>query len=248
MAHPSEATLRNGKDVLAAADQGIDRTTLRIGSVCAVLGAVVALVFSILEPRVDSADPIVDQLQVVTESDGWIFHHLGTLLFTLLITAALYVVSRTLADRGVEVWRHLAVGSLLVSTPIAFITVALDGYATKAAADAAAGGGNVALAAGTAFVYAVWGVFMLETILYLGVTPILFGLAVSRSRVYPAAFGWPVILVGLLSVTAGVLGTADGPSATFDVLFTISTGLLTLWLLAIGVMLWRRAPTAAAEA
>lgn len=247
MARSDEEVL--GKEqALAAADQGMDRATLRIGSVCAILGAVLAAVFSILEPRVNSADPILDQLRVVTESDGWIFHHLGTLLFTLLITAALYVVSRTLVGRDVEVWRHVAVGSLLVSTPVAFITVGLDGYATGAAADAAAAGGNGGLAAGTTLVYAVWGVFMLETIMYLGVTPILFGVAVRRSRVYPAAFGWPAILAGLLSLTAGFLGTATGPSATFDVLFTISTGLLTLWLLAIGVRLWRRAPTAAPPA
>jgi hypothetical protein len=201
-------------------------------------------VLTILEPRLGFDDPVADQLRVVAESDGWIAYHLGTLLFMLLIAAALYVVGQSLVGQGVEVWLHLGVGSLLVSTPVALISVGLDGYASRAADDAVASGGNGALSTGTTLVYAVWGVSMLETIMYLGVTPILFGLAVAWSRIYPAAFGWPVILVGLLSVTAGVLGTLYGPSATFEVLFTISAGLLTLWVLAIRVVLWRRSPAA----
>jgi hypothetical protein len=224
-----------------------DRTTLRLGAGCAVLGAVVALVTNFLHPRLsDFGDPVAEELRLVAQSGGWIAIHLGILLGTLLITAGLYVASRTLVDQGVEAWRRLAVGSLLVSTPVTIITLGIDGYATKAVADALAGGGPAALAAGAAVAHVGWGVFMLLTITYLGITPILFGMAVAGSRVYPAAFGLPVVVLGLVALVAGVLGTVDGPSATFFLLFSISSGLLTLWVLAIGILLWRRVPVVAA--
>jgi hypothetical protein len=223
-----------------------DRTTLRLGSASAIVGALIALVTNLVHPRpADFNDPVAEELRLVAESDGWIAIHLGILLGTLLITAGLYVASRTLIDQGVEAWRRLAVGSLLVSTPVLFITLGIDGYATKEAADAVAGGGSAALAAGTALVHAGWGVFTLFVITYVGITPFLFGLAIAGSRVYPAAFGWPVAALGLVSVVAGVLGTIDGPSATFFILFIISSGLLTLWVLAIGVLLWRQVPAGA---
>jgi hypothetical protein len=80
----------------------------------------------------------------------------------------------------------------------------------------------------------------------VGITPMLFGMAIAGSRVYPAAFGWPVVALGLVSVVAGVLGTFDGPSATFFLLFIISSGLLTLWVLAVGILMWRQVPVGAA--
>jgi hypothetical protein len=224
-----------------------DRTTLRIGSASAVLGALIALVTNLLHPRpADFDQPVAEEIRLVAESGGWIAIHLGILLGTLLITAGLYVASRTLVDRGVEAWRRLAVGSLLVSTPVLFITLGIDGYATKTAADAVAGGGEAALAAATALVHAGWGIFMLFVITYVGITPILFGMALAGSRVYPVAFGWPVAALGLVSVVAGVLGTVDGPSATFFLLFMISSGLLTLWVLGVGILMWRQVPVGAA--
>jgi hypothetical protein len=223
-----------------------DRTMLRLGSASAILGALLALVTNFLHPRLsDYDDPVAEELRVVAESDGWIAIHLGILLATLLITAGLYAASRTLVDQGVETWRRMAVGSLLISTPVTIATLGVDGYATKAVADALVGGGQAALAAGTAVRHVGWGFAMLLTITFLGVTPILFGLAVAKSEVYPAAFGWPVVVLGLVSLVAGVLGTVDGPSATFFLVFWIASGLLTLWVLGLGISMWRRVSEAA---
>ena len=63
-----------------------DRTTLRLGSGSAILGALLALVTNFLHPRLsDYDDPVAEELRVVAESDGWIAIHLGILLATLLI-------------------------------------------------------------------------------------------------------------------------------------------------------------------
>jgi hypothetical protein len=219
-----------------------DRSTLRIGSACAIFGGVLALITNLLHPRLSEFDDYVTgELRLVADSDGWIPVHLGLLLGTLLISAGLYVASRTLADQGVDGLRRLAVGSLLVGTAVAVVTLVFDGYATKAVADAwAAAQDDVTLAAGTAVAELGWAAFMGLVIVYLGTTPMLIGLAVARSRVYPAAFGWPVVILGLLAVVSGVMGVLDGPSTTFFLLFTVASGLLTLWVIGIGILLWRR--------
>jgi hypothetical protein len=73
----------------------------------------------------------------------------------------------------------------------------------------------------------------------------LFGMAVAGSRVYPAAFGWPV------AARPGVrygrrAGNRRRPLGHVLLLFIISPGLLTLWVLAIGILLWRQVPVGAA--
>ncbi len=220
-----------------------DRSTLRIGSAGAIVGGVLALVTNLLHPRLTEFgdDYVPAELRSVADSDAWISIHLGLLVAVLLIAAGLYVASRTLTDQGVDGLRRLAVGSLLVGTAAAVLTVLVDGYATKAVADAwAAAQSDATLAAGTAVAEIAWALFMGMILVFLGTTPVLLGWAVARSRVYPAAFGWPVVVLGLLSVAASVMGVLDGPSATFIVLFTISSGLLTIWVIGIGIVLWRR--------
>jgi hypothetical protein len=129
---------------------------------------------------------------------------------------------------------------LLVSAPVAVLTLAVDGYATKQVADAAASGG-IEFAAGAAVVHIGWALFMALTISFIGFTPALFGLATARSGIYPAWLGWGAVVLGLVAVVTGVVGTLDGPSAAFFVAFTAVSGLLTLWVLVLGVLLGRRA-------
>ncbi|MGH2723347.1 MAG: hypothetical protein ACRDI0_03625 [Actinomycetota bacterium] len=132
---------------------------------------------------------------------------------------------------------------------MAVVTLAIDGYATKAVADAwsAASGADQAslLAAGTAVAEVGWALFMVLVLTVLGITPILFGWAVAVSGRYPALLGWPIAVVGAGSVVASVIGLAGGPSAAFFLVFVVTSALATLWVLAIGIVLWRRAGASA---
>jgi hypothetical protein len=214
-----------------------DRDLYRVGSAGAVVGAVVALVTNLIHPRLSSYDDLVGEtLREAAGSDAWILIHLGLLLGTLLIVLGLFALARSMKGGLADGLARLALGALLVSAPVAVLTLAVDGYATKQVADA----GDAGAAAGAAVVHIGWALFMALIISFIGITPALFGLAAARSGIYPAWLGWVAALLGLAAVVVGVVGSVDGPSAGFDVAFTATSGLLTLWVLVLGVLLGRR--------
>jgi hypothetical protein len=222
-----------------------ERTILRMGAGAAVLGAIIALVANLLHPRPEDFDaPVASELAAAAESDGWIAIHLGLLLGILLIVFGLFALARSLKGTEAEPQARVALGGLLISAPVAVITLGVDGYASKAVADALAAAPTdaAAIAAGTAVAEVGWGLFMLTAITILGLTPLLFGLALAASKDWPGVFGWPVVVLGLGSIVAGLIGISGGPSPAFFIVFTATSVLITLWVLAGGIRLWMRTP------
>ena len=87
-----------------------------------------------------------------------------------------------------------------------------------------------------------WAVFMSLIITFQGITPALFGAAVVADRTWPAWLGWGAILWRRRRVRR-IIGLAAGVTSAFFLVFTISSGILTLWVLTLGVLLSRRAGT-----
>jgi hypothetical protein len=216
-----------------------ERALYRIGSWAAIVGAVVALVTNLLHPRISEyGDYIGAELQVVRDSDGWLAIHLGVLLGSLLIVLGLFAFARSLKGGPAEGWARLAIGSLLIAAPVTVMTLMVDGYATKAIADVTA---EASSGAGVAVAEIAWALFMGLIITFLGITPMLFGVAVAVDGRYPVLLGWGAALLGAVCVVDGVVGTVAGPSGAFFIVFTVASGLLTLWVLVLGVYLGRRA-------
>lgn len=217
-----------------------DRKLFRWGSWAAIVGGVILLAGNILHPRPESYDdPIAEELRIIGETDSWVQIHLGILLGFLLITFGLFALARSMKGGPAEGSARIALGSLLISTPIAVFALLIDGYAMGAIAEAAAAD-PAAMAAATVGGEIGWAGFMGLVILALGVTPALFGLAVAKDGGYPSWLGWGAFLFGLLSVGAGVWGILDGPSSAFFLVFAISSGYATLWVIGMGVLLGRR--------
>jgi hypothetical protein len=218
-----------------------DRALFRWGGMAAVAGAILLVIFNLLHPRpTDFDDAAAGELQLVADSDAWVPIHLGILLGSLLIILGLFALARSMKGTPAEGLSRLALGSLLIAAPVSVLTWAVDGYGLKAAADAAAGGQAGAVAAGMAVAEVTWGLFMFLILTFLGITPVFFGMAIAASRVYPAVLGWVAVVFGLVSVVASVWGTLAGPTAPFFLVFTVSSLVLTVFVLIAGIYLMRR--------
>lgn len=220
-----------------------ERAVLRLAAGSAVAGAVLALVGNLLHPRISEFDDPAQEL-LGKIGAAWIPIHLVILLATLLILFGLYGVVRSLKAGRAQPLARVALGTLLVAAPVAVVSLAVDGYATGAAAEAATAAATedraVAQVAFEAVEQVSWALFMALVLMVLGVAPVALGLAIAAGDEYPTVFGWPAVAVGGGSIVAGAIGYLGGPSAAFFILFTVTSGLLTLWVLALGVTLWRR--------
>lgn len=223
----------------------VERDLYRWGGIAAVVGALAALVANALHPRITDLDDATSaMIEEVARSGAWVPLHLVLIAAILLIAGGLFALARSLKGGPAEGLARLAKGSLLISTSVALVTLGIDGFSSKDASDAWAAatgpGKDAAFAAAAAVVTVAWGAFMVMTMTFIGLTPMLFGLAITRSQEYPAALGWPVAALGAVGIVAGVVGFG-GQSTVFWILFLVSSGLLTLWILVMGVLLGRKA-------
>jgi hypothetical protein len=121
----------------------------------------------------------------------------------------------------------------------------MDGIVLKRIADAwAAGGADRAalfqlghlLRESNAALLSLW------TVEFLGGTILLYGLALGRSSLYPRWTGPAGVLLGVAGLLDGLVLSWSGLTfGAFNVGFTVVSIVATVWLLAMGVLLWRRA-------
>ncbi len=226
-----------------------DGGVLRLGSWAAILGAVVALVANGLHPRVsETGDYVAAEMELVSGSDAWVPIHVAIMLAFLLIVFGLFALTRSMKGGRAQGLSRVALGALVLSAPVALVHSVLDAYALKAVADAVAESGPELGGAGTVIANITWSTLMGLNVLFLGVTPIAFGLAVASDGGYPRWLGWVALALGVVSVVNGLGGLIAGPTTAFFMVFPVAAGLITLWVLAMGVLLGRRAAGAPAVA
>jgi hypothetical protein len=218
---------------------------MRIGSVAAVLGAVCAGVGNLLHPITPRDDPH-GVASVIARSELWTLIHLLIVVGTMLMLAGLVAIRHSMAREGVTgALTRLAMYAATIGTTLGVVTVILDGVAAKQLADqwaaAPESGKAVALAvvsANETINFALAGLFNLS---FAGVPFVLFGLAVARSDTYPRWLGWVAFGAGIGSIGAGLVQALTGrPTVASLILTIIGPTVIALWLLVMGVLLWRR--------
>lgn len=221
-------------------------TLFRIGSAFLVLGALLGVVVNVLHPRPSDYDSLTSiQLVAATDSGLWIGDHVGILLAVLLIVGGQLAFYRSLSGERALAFGRLGAGSALVSAAVWSVLVAADGIAVKRLADvwtaAAAADKAGSLGAALAVNALSGGLFIVATVLSFGVTSVLFGLAIALGDTYPRWLGWVGVVLGAAAALVGLVQAYQGPSQLVTtVLFTSVSLALTVWLFAIGVLLWRR--------
>ena len=223
-----------------------ERTTLRTGAVCAVLGAVVSVAAGAgFADRTPTWDP-VRLLTYLTAQPGWYWPtvHLGFILGALLWVGAFAAIADTLPGGLARTLGRLATASVTVGAAIHAVDSLVDGFGLAALARmwaSAAGAEREGLLRDAVVLQQVLhGTWAGVAMLFHGLPFVLLGAAVVATRRVPAWFGGTGSVAGAVAFVAGVLmflGLDLLPQAAF----IDSAVAVSLWMVVLGVLLGRRA-------
>jgi hypothetical protein len=215
----------------------------KIGAACAVGGTALLFLGTYLHPM--SADPN-EAVVAFTEYAAdrlWVASHLTQLAGVALMVAALLLLARQLESANGAGWPRLAAGGAIASLAVATALQAVDGIALKAAVDAWAAAPATQKEA--AF-YAAFAVRQVEIglaatgSLLFGLTVTVYGVALLRDRTYPKWLAGLAIVAGALTAIAGIVTAYAGFSALMMAISMPASSLLLVWMLAVGICMWRR--------
>ncbi len=219
-----------------------DRTLIRIGSVSAIIGAVLFMIANVLHPRSPDIESTQAQIETVAASDLWLSDHLVLLVSGLLLLGGLIALRKSITSQPGAAWAEFGYASALVSTGVWVVLVGLDGIASKVVHDAyaaAPGAGTLAIAEMMEEIDI--GLFSTFIIVFFGVTLLLYGLGVALSDDFPRWLGWVAVVLAIASLIIGFVQAYTGLSVLVtSTLFAGFSSFLTLWLLIMGVLMWRR--------
>ena len=223
-----------------------DRTLVRVGSVSAMLGAIMLIVANIMHPRGAEFGDTAEHLQEIADAGIYLGDHIGLLVGALLLVGGLVGLSHSLADGGGAAWARLGLAVAAAAAALMTVVIAVDGIALKAVANEWASSQNESLFQAAYVLEQIGlGLFTMLIFFIFGVLYILYGLAVALSDIYPKWLGWLALVLGTAGAVIGLVHAYQGPSDLLtNVLFPIVSILLTVWVLVMGVLMWRKTSAA----
>jgi hypothetical protein len=221
------------------------RLLLRIGGTCAIAGVLLLGTSIHLHGDLPASGAIETALTYIVNLPGWLIIHVGMMTATVLLTAAFVALGRTLEGGGGDAAARLLIPSAIVGGTFSLFDYAVDGYAFHAlAVDWAAASGqaqlDLALMASAAL-RMLYGTGRTEITIFYGLTVLLAGVALARDGRFGRWIGATGAILGAAALVAG-LATFVGVRLPVDfLLFVVIVPIEGLWLVALGVLMWRQA-------
>lgn len=215
--------------------------TRRGTAALALSGGVVALVGNLLAPRFNADN--VEVYRKVAHSTRFTVADVIVLAALLLVTAAFVGISHLGPRTPSAQLRSLGRLATVTGGAIAVLEtgVALYAYRQQAISFADANGPQQVYAfwATNAVDHVMTAMFSVWTLLLLGLAPLLLGAAQLRERSVNAVIAALGVVGGLVCAVVGVAELLTDTPSDFDIPFLVGSLLVTAWLLATGVLLWR---------
>ena len=225
---------------------GAEVLTTRVGALALPLGIILLVVATAIHT---SREDVMDNPAVFmgyAQSDSWVAVHLAQWLAALLVFGgwiALYYSLTARPDSSAGVARFGFGAAVLTLASITMLQ-AVDGVALKWAVDAwASAPADQEVAAFAAAEAVRWteSRYALQSYsnILLGLTLILYGLAIALGTVYPRWLGWVAAGSGVAWIVHGLMVPYIG---FFDSIPRgVALGLLAVWAFIIAVLMWRMA-------
>jgi hypothetical protein len=218
---------------------------LRIGSVTAVLGGIFTLAGNIIHPREEGQlDDPETLLQVVADSDIWVADHMIIFIGVTLLLGAFYGVTHSISGESATAWARLAWGVAIVGVGLGALLMLTEAVAVAGIAETWATSTGpeteLALAAGGALFHFSLALATAAPLFLYGIAPILTGRAILSSHDYPSWVGVAGMILGGIGVAANIGQILTGVTTQSGlVLVPIGIVGVTLWMIYLGVVMWR---------
>jgi hypothetical protein len=221
------------------------REDQRLAAVLLLAAALLGIVGNGLHPIVEPGNTV--QLLEHARVGGWMWVHVTIALAIVLVVAGLMALQRLIAGGRGSGYANVGGGLAVVGGTIMAATfAAVDGYALFRLSErwaAAEGAEREELESLAAVVSDVdLGFLSIGTLVLFGLAFAAFGLAMLASRVVAAWLGWVGLALGCGGAIVGMLMAIVGVTdVTLNLLFRPLAVLITVFLIALGVVLWRDA-------
>jgi len=222
------------------------RHALRIGAVAAVFGGTMLVVGNIIHPRepgqLNDAETL---LTVVAGSPIWVADHVVIMIALALLLGAFYGLTHSITGESGTAWARLAWGVSLIGVGLGVAFMLTEIVAMPALANAWANNSGaekeLVLAAGSAIFQLSLALSAGAALFLFGAAPLLYGVAMLRSDDYASWLGSVGVIFGSVSTVASVIQLFTGVTTlTGLVLVPIGIVVVTLWIIYLSVVMWRR--------
>lgn len=206
-------------------------------------GAIIGLVGNGLHPHTADLDGAAT-VHAIAGNGAWVAIHLAIIVAILLVIGGLVGLAEEMTGTPGEPLARLGIVAAVLGGSVVTVSSAIDGFVMKAlsVASVSANGtdGALALSISVAVKDVDFGIWSIGMLAFFGVAFACFGGAVIASRRYSGWFGWIAIVGAAGSAAAALLQiAASGEVQTAEILFFASSLILTLWALALGILMWR---------
>lgn len=215
-----------------------ERALLRLAGGLLVGGLVLFIAVTLFHPSGEEDNhPVI--FEKYAESDPWIAVHFGQFVGVLIALGGFLVLYRLLQIRGeVPVLARCALATTVASAAMWAALQAVDGVTLKQAVDAwtAASGAEriVRFADAETVRWTEWGLQSYYRLL-LGLTFVLFGVAIARTGIVYRWLGWIGVLGGLLYMAIGVAVGHNGLEQPGDLVIQLLFVIFTVGILVAGL-------------
>ena len=208
----------------------------------AVVGGVLALVGNVLHPRFDQSQS-VDVYRAVAKSGSLIPADLLILVAALLITAGGVAIGSSMFGGNGHDAARLGTAAIAVGGSIAVLEIGLETYAFRQLAKTFVSADDTnrpgAFWATSAIDHVNSAMFSTWTILFVGLGPLLIGVAMLQSRAFPSWLAGLGVVGGLGCLVIGCLNLVREDQTALNIPFLVASLLVTAWVIAAGVWLAR---------
>jgi hypothetical protein len=217
----------------------------RLGAACAIAGSLLNWVANLLHPKDFVAYDSAAHLRSIAADWSWSLEHFLFVLVAAVTLWGLIALADSLLQTPGAYLARLARFMAILATAVMAIFFIVDGFGMKAMAEvwlnAPPAEAQPALYSallmtklglGTGSAYQVW---------YLGLLPLLFASAMLQGGGFPKWISLIALLGGVFGLAAGASFFLVGYSTAAVVAFVAAQFILALWVLAAGIVLYRRA-------